>query len=85
MILRSGKSLPAGSYRVVVPENSKNPLVTFKMDGKVIAAAKARVISEARKNTETSVEGIPRGKTELLTKINPGGWYESLAFRSNKS
>jgi hypothetical protein len=83
MALRNGETLPAGTYRMDVPENSQNPVVTFEKDGKVVATSKANVVSEEKKNEETEIDSVRQGQAQLITEIRPSGWNEALVFGSN--
>jgi hypothetical protein len=85
MILRGGQTLPAGTYRIEIPENSQHPVVTFEKDGKVMATARANVVSQARKNEQTSVESVQQGQSQVIQEIRPGGMREALVFGSRKS
>lgn len=84
MMLRNGQTLPEGTYRVEVPEDTKNPVVKFERHGKVIATAHANVVSQAKKNEQTTVNSIKRGQAQLITEIRPGGWDETLVFGTKK-
>ena len=80
MKLQNGETLPAGTYRMEVPENSQTPAVTFLQDGKVVATSNAKVLSQEKKNPCTEVDSVTRGKTQLLREIRPSGWDEILKF-----
>ena len=58
----NGGTLPAGTYRMEVPENSQTPAVTFLQDGKVMATVKAKVVTEQKKNEDTEVDSVARGE-----------------------
>src|SRR5208282_5862546 len=47
----NGTTLPPGTYRMEVPENSPTPAVTFAQDGKVVATVEAKVVNEQKKMT----------------------------------
>ena len=53
MKFRNGDTLPAGAYRMEVPEDSQTPEVTFSQDGKVMATVKAQVVTQPKKNEDT--------------------------------
>jgi tetraacyldisaccharide-1-P 4'-kinase len=80
MKFANGDTLPAGTYRMEVPENSHTPNVMFYKDGKVMATTKAKVVTQQEKNQETKVESVTRANAQLLTSISPAGWNESLVF-----
>jgi hypothetical protein len=75
-------TLPAGTYRMEVPENSQTPAVTFSQDGKVMATIEAKVVPEQKKNGQTEIDSVTQGNAQVLTAIRPGGWDEELVFGS---
>jgi len=81
MMLQDGKTLPAGTYQVEVPDNSQAPVVKFLQDGNVVASAKAKVVNQQDKNRYTEVDSSTRGGTQVITTIRPEGWHEILRFR----
>lgn len=78
----NGDTLQPGTYRMEVAENSQSPKVTFSRDGKVIATVPAKLVSEANKNPDTEVDSVKQGDEQLVMKIRPKGWNESLEFGS---
>jgi hypothetical protein len=80
----NGTTLPAGTYKMEVPEGSQSPVVSFSKDGKVMATAKAKLISENKKNPYTEVDSSARGKVQQVNTIRPGGWEEVLRFNPAK-
>jgi hypothetical protein len=78
-----GDVLPAGTYRMQVPDNSQTPKVEFYKNGKLMASANAKVISETKKNDHTEVDSVTRGNAQLVKSILPHGWNEKLVFSSN--
>jgi hypothetical protein len=81
--LSNGATLPAGTYRMEVPENSQTPSVTFTQDGKVMATTEAKVVTQPKKNPSTAVESFRQGNAQVLTAIRPDGWDEELVFGSS--
>ena len=79
---KGGDMLPAGTYRMEVPENSQTPKVTFSKDGKVMATEAAKVVSEQKKNNDTEVDSVTAGNAQLVKTIRPAGWTEALVFAS---
>jgi len=79
----NGTTLPAGTYRMEVPDNSPTPAVTFAQDGKVVATVEAKVVTEQKKNDATEVDSINQGDTQVVRAIRPGGWTEELVFASD--
>jgi hypothetical protein len=79
----SSAVLKAGAYKMEVPDNSKSPEVAFYQNGDLVARAQAQVVSESRKNSETSVEMVKQGNTERITQIRPSGWMEELDFSAS--
>lgn len=80
--LNNGSTLPGGTYRMEVPENSQTPSVTFSQDGKVMATVEAKVVTEQKKNEDTEIDGVTQGDAKVLTAIRPAGWNEKLVFGS---
>jgi len=80
MKFQSGETLPAGTYRMEVPENSTTPDVSFSKDGKVMATARAKVVSQEKKNNNTEVDSVAQGKVQAVKVIRPQGWEEKLVF-----
>ena len=86
MKLQDGTTLPAGTYRMEVPDGSQTPKVEFLKDGKVIASANAKVENETSKNAYTEVDSVQKNGSEFISTIRPGGWHEALRFnQSNQS
>jgi hypothetical protein len=81
--LNNGTTLSAGTYRMVVPENSQTPTVTFSQEGKVVATIEAKVVTQEKKNDNTAIESVNQGDTQALTAIHPAGWNEELVFGSD--
>ena len=78
----NGNTLPAGTYRMEVPENSQTPDVTFSQDGKVMATVEAKVVTEQKKNENLEVDSVTQGNAQVVTAIRPGGWDEAVIFGS---
>ena len=78
--LGNGSVLPAGTYRMEVPENVTAPEVMFYQYGKLVAQAKAKVVTNTVKNPYTEVDSTKEGSQDVITKIRPGGWTEDLLF-----
>jgi flagellar hook assembly protein FlgD len=77
---KNGKTLPAGTYQMQVPEKSSTPIVEFSQYGKVMATAKAKVVGKDVKNPYTEVDSTRSGHAQLVTEIRPSGWKEVLLF-----
>ncbi len=80
MKFNNGVSLPAGTYRLSVPNNQQTPEVTFSQDGKVVATEKANVVDEQKKNDATEIDSTTQGDAQQLNVIRPSGWNEELVF-----
>ena len=78
----NGNTLPPGTYRMEVADNSQTPAVTFLQQGKVVATTQAKVVTEQKKNDGTEVDSVTQGDTEVVTSIRPAGWDEELTFGS---
>ena len=83
--LNNGAKLAPGHYKMEVPKDTKTPDVAFYQHGKVVVTLPAKVVSEAKKNSNTYVDSIRSGKYQLLTKIRPTGWREALVFKTNQT
>jgi hypothetical protein len=77
---QNGATLPAGTYRMKVPENSQTPMVSFSKYGKVVATASAKLITEPKKNSMTEIDSVKRGNAQLVTRIRPSGWDQDVLF-----
>lgn len=78
----NGNTLPAGTYRMEVPENSQTPTVTFSQDGKVRATSEAKVVTGQKKIESTEINSVTQGDAEVVIAIHPAGWDEELLFGS---
>ena len=78
--LKNGSTLPAGTYRMAVAENTNTPDVSFYENGKMIATTQATVVAEQKKNSETEVDFVQKDGANRLTEIRPSGWEEALRF-----
>jgi len=78
----NGTTLPAGTYRMEVPENPTTPAVAFVQDGKVVATVEAKVVTEQKKNNATEVDSVTQGDAQVVRAIRPGGWTEEIDFGS---
>ncbi len=78
----NGDTIPAGTYRMEVAQDSQTPTVTFSKNGKVIATEKAQVVTEQKKNSSTEIDSDTQGNVELVKTIRPAGWEEALDFGS---
>jgi len=82
MKFNNGTTLPAGTYRMEVSENSQTPTITFSQNHKVMATTQAKVVTEQKKNDATEVDGVNQGDAQAVTAIRPAGWDEELVFSS---
>lgn len=80
MKFQNGVVLPAGTYRMQVPEDTKTPSVTFLQNGKVKAQVPAQVFSGQNKNENTQVSSVASGNSQLVKSISPSGWTETITF-----
>ena len=81
--LQGGATLPAGTYKIEVPEGTQNPTVSFLSGDRVTATAPASLVSEQNKNSQTEVDSVTDGNYQDVTTIRPQGWKESLHFNTN--
>ena len=77
---KNGTTLPAGTYKMEVPEGSETPVVLFSKDGRVMATTKAKLINEEKKNPYTEVRSTIQGHSQMVNEIDPSGWNEVLRF-----
>ena len=88
---QNGETLPAGTYRMQVEENSQAPKVTFYKEdpstqdwgGHAMASINVKAITEPEKNQQTEVDSVTHGNTQTLKTVRPRGWNEELIFGSN--
>jgi hypothetical protein len=80
----NGSTLPAGTYKMEVPDGSQSPMVSFSKEGKVMATSKAKLVNENKKNPYTEVDSTTRGQVQVVNAIRPGGWDEVLRFNPAK-
>jgi type 1 glutamine amidotransferase len=70
----SGKELPAGEYTATWDGEGNNVNVSFVRGGKVIATAKANIVSLEKKSSENAVEvKTSSSGTRALTALRFGG------------
>ena len=81
----AGVTLPAGTYRMEVPQNTQSPQVMFYKDGKVMATVTAKMVDESKKNSDTRIDSVTKGNAQQITSISPNGWREKLLFNSPSS
>lgn len=79
----NGATLPAGTYRMEIPEGSLTPSVAFYKDGKVVATVNGKVVNETKKNANTEIDSVSEGNDQLVTAIRPSGWHERIVFGGN--
>jgi hypothetical protein len=77
-----GNTLPAGTYRMEVPDNSQTPKVTFSQNGTVKVTEAAKVVPQQTKNSDTEIDSVTQGNAQAVTAIHPAGWEEKLIFES---
>lgn len=82
MTLANGKTLDAGSYRMEVSPDSPAPEVTFYKDGKSVAEAPAKVVTEDQKNSHTEIDSTRQGSDNVINEIRVSGWSENLVFNN---
>jgi len=90
MTFNNGVTLPAGTYRMQVPENSRTPEVEFYKEHPITqdwdrnpsATVEAKVVAQQHKNSRTEIDSVQRGDAQLIRVIRPKGWEESLHFAS---
>jgi hypothetical protein len=80
MKFNDGNTLPAGSYRMEVSEDSQTPSVSFSQDGKVLETLQAKEAPQEGKNSETEIDSVAEGNAQLLTVIHMAGWDKELIF-----
>lgn len=82
--LGSGPTINAGSYRVVLMNQSSNPEVAFYQGSKQVAEVPAKLVSLPKKNSETDViyDQSQKGSS-VVTEIDLDGWNQKIVFSPN--
>jgi hypothetical protein len=82
--LGSSVTLLPGNYKMVVNPLATTPSVAFYQNGKLVGTARVRVVTEARKNSQTEVfYSAPRNKLRGITQIDVSGWKDKLVFKKS--
>jgi hypothetical protein len=77
-------TLAPGRYTVRVNTALKSPEMAFYQNGKLIGQTPVRVVSEAKKNSQTMVYyNAPKDNVRRVTQIDVSGWKDKLVFRKN--
>ncbi len=78
--------LSPGNYRVVVNPQSEMSTAAFYQNGKLMGKASVRVVSEAKKNSQTEVfYGSPHNDVRNVSQIDFNGWRDELLFAGSHS
>lgn len=78
--------LAPGNYRVVVNPQSKTSDAAFYQDGKLVGKAPVKVVSEAKKNSQTEVfYGSPHNNVRHISQMDLNGWHDKLIFGRSHS
>lgn len=73
--------LAPGNYNLVINNHSQKPEAAFYKDGKLIGTAPVKLVSEARKISQTEIEyGSLSGSFRPITQIEINGWRDKLVF-----
>ena len=82
--LGSGPTINAGSYRIVLMNQSSDTEVAFYQGGKQVAEVPAKLVSLPKKNSETDVIYDQSQKdSSVVTEIDLDGWNQKIVFSSN--
>jgi len=71
--IADGTILQPGMYRVALNTVSQNPTLDFYQNGRQVAQAPVKLVSEQAKNTQTQVLYNTGGKTDVITEIDFNG------------
>jgi len=71
--IADGTVLKPGTYRVKLNTASQTPTLDFYQNGRQVAQAPVKLVSEQAKNTQTQVLYNAGGKTEVITEIDFNG------------
>ena len=79
--LGNGPVINAGSYHIVLKNNSSKPELAFYQSGKQVAEAPVKLVPVAKKNSETAVI-YDQSKTNptVVTEIDLDGWNQNMVF-----
>ena len=83
--LSNGTELRPGDYTVKIPEDTQTPEVEFYANGKLVATDRGKVQTESQKNEYTAIETTLKGKTSVVTAVDPAGWREKIVFDSSST
>jgi hypothetical protein len=79
--LGNGPIISPGSYHVVLMKNSSKPEVAFYKGRKQVAEAPVKLVSVAKKNSETAVIYDQSHKnSNIVTEIDLDGWNQNMVF-----
>ncbi len=82
--LDSNLTLAPGTYKVVVNNNAAgSEQVAFYRQGKLAGKVMAKIVPNARKNSQTEVYyGAPHDHLRKISEIQFSGWKDKLEFKS---
>ena len=81
--LGNGPTLNAGSYHVVLMNNSSKPEVAFYQGSKQVAEVPVKLVSVPKKNSQTAVIYDESHKnSNVVTEIDLDGWNQNMLFES---
>lgn len=80
-LAKGATTLPAGTYRVMIAENSQQPTVRFYRHGKMVAQATGTLQAQAQKSAYAGVTTDQKGNSEILTGVLVRGWNQEVVFK----
>lgn len=83
--IANGPELKAGTYKVELAQNASASEVMFYQDGKLMAKAPAKLVSENKKIGQTEIQYNTAGDQHYITEIDLHGWRQELKFPSHSS
>jgi hypothetical protein len=79
-----GPTLEAGTYKVLLLNESDTPEVGFYQGDKLIGQAPVKLDDQGKKFQRTEfVASILDDHSKLITEIRPGGWTEKIVFSAS--
>jgi hypothetical protein len=81
MKVPNGPTLPPGTYRVTLVNDSSAPEVEFYRDGKLVGQAPVRLVDQGSKIANTEVfTNVQSDHSQLITEMDLSGWTEKVMF-----
>src|SRR5215471_15640557 len=81
MKVPNGPTLPPGTYKVALLNDSSAPEVGFYQDGKLVGQAPVKLVDQGKKirQTEFASDSVD-SHTRIVTEIDFSGWTQKIMF-----